>query len=281
MNLPRIHRQKFTLAEKIFLSIAFGLLVVAWAPGMVWGADLNYNVDTAVALSSPNITLTIISGSQATSLMVNAGNIVVAIPTGSNFTVRSPSRNLTVAGAPSDTIVATECTNDRIKKVTITSQNTSNTSLTITPTDSQCSPTASAAGASYFGTYSVPTQATTTIATTTQLTVTTTTQLTATTAPASASVPGEIPKESIPASGAYEKLLVRGMSDPDVLALQTLLKALGPDIYPEGIVSGYFGKLTNQAVERFQLKYGVVKEGDSGLGIVGPKTRAALNSLLR
>ncbi len=40
-----------------------------------------------------------------------------------------------------------------------------------------------------------------------------------------------------------------------VRQLQLFLKSQGPTIYPEGIVSGWFGPLTKQAVIRFQEKY--------------------------
>jgi peptidoglycan hydrolase-like protein with peptidoglycan-binding domain len=51
-------------------------------------------------------------------------------------------------------------------------------------------------------------------------------------------------------------------------------------IYPSGRVTGYFGTLTLQAVERFQEKYRIAQVGDAGYGYVGPLTRAKLNSLL-
>ncbi|MEK7195127.1 MAG: fibronectin type III domain-containing protein, partial [Patescibacteria group bacterium] len=48
-----------------------------------------------------------------------------------------------------------------------------------------------------------------------------------------------------------------------------------PEIYPEGIISGYFGKLTAQAVKRLQKKHGLEQ-----VGFVGPKTLKKLNELL-
>lgn len=71
--------------------------------------------------------------------------------------------------------------------------------------------------------------------------------------------------------------LKRGSGGPEVTRLQEFLKNPpfgGPDIYPEGIVTGYFGVLTEKAVKRFQAKYGIEQAG-----LVGPKTRAKLNSL--
>ncbi len=63
-----------------------------------------------------------------------------------------------------------------------------------------------------------------------------------------------------------------------VKALQQFL-AQDKTLYPEGLITGYFGALTELAVQRFQERYGIAKNGDEGYGIVGPKTRAKLNSL--
>lgn len=53
-------------------------------------------------------------------------------------------------------------------------------------------------------------------------------------------------------------------------------------MYPEKLVTGYFGPLTLKAVQRFQTKYGIVSSGSpstTGYGRVGPRTRAKLNEL--
>jgi len=50
-------------------------------------------------------------------------------------------------------------------------------------------------------------------------------------------------------------------------------------LYPEGLITGYFGILSESAVKRFQERYGIARQGDGGYGFVGPKTRAKLNSL--
>lgn len=47
-----------------------------------------------------------------------------------------------------------------------------------------------------------------------------------------------------------------------------------------GKETNLFGPATRAAVQKFQLKYGIVKSPkDSGYGIVGPKTRAKMNEL--
>ncbi|MEK7560488.1 MAG: peptidoglycan-binding protein [Patescibacteria group bacterium] len=78
------------------------------------------------------------------------------------------------------------------------------------------------------------------------------------------------------------KTLRFGMRDEEVYILQEWL-AQDAILYPEGLRTGYFGPLTQLAVQRFQWQYGIISEGtqrDTGLGIVGPKTRAKLNAFL-
>lgn len=77
----------------------------------------------------------------------------------------------------------------------------------------------------------------------------------------------------VPSEQKFTKTLQRGMNGVEVEGLQKFLKQFH-DLYPEGMVSGYFGMLTEQAVIKFQQKYGIEQ-----LGIVGPKTRSALNEL--
>ena len=67
-----------------------------------------------------------------------------------------------------------------------------------------------------------------------------------------------------------------GTRGPEVSCLQQFLKNQGPDIYPEGLVTGYFGPLTKKAVQRFQAKYSI-----PSTGYFGPLTRATVNQLLR
>lgn len=64
------------------------------------------------------------------------------------------------------------------------------------------------------------------------------------------------------------------MTSDEVVSLQEILAA-DPSIYPEGLVTGYFGQLTENAVKKFQKKHGIEQ-----LGEVGPKTKAALYGFL-
>jgi hypothetical protein len=69
--------------------------------------------------------------------------------------------------------------------------------------------------------------------------------------------------------------LAQGSAGEQVATLQALLAA-DPSIYPEGIVSGFFGRLTAEAVKRFQKNNGIEQ-----VGFVGPKTLKKLQERLK
>ena len=71
------------------------------------------------------------------------------------------------------------------------------------------------------------------------------------------------------------RTLRQGVSGDDVKALQALL-SVDPEVYPEGMITGYYGRLTAAAVKRFQKKHGFEQ-----VGIVGPKTLKKLNEQLQ
>lgn len=79
--------------------------------------------------------------------------------------------------------------------------------------------------------------------------------------------------------------LYSGMTNnTEVRCLQKFLKSQGSEIYPEGLITGNFGPLTQAAVIRFQEKYAseiLFPSGiEKGNGFVGPKTRAKINEIL-
>jgi peptidoglycan hydrolase-like protein with peptidoglycan-binding domain len=76
--------------------------------------------------------------------------------------------------------------------------------------------------------------------------------------------------------------LYRGITDVstngEVTRLQKML-AEDATVYPEALVTGYYGSLTEKAVQRLQAKQGIVSFGDAletGYGLVGPQTRAKI-----
>lgn len=69
--------------------------------------------------------------------------------------------------------------------------------------------------------------------------------------------------------------LSEGSKGDKVKTLQALLAA-DPEIYPEGLITGFYGSLTAKAVRQFQKKNGIAQ-----VGFVGPKTLEKLNELLK
>ncbi|MBI2610692.1 peptidoglycan-binding protein [Candidatus Kaiserbacteria bacterium] len=93
-----------------------------------------------------------------------------------------------------------------------------------------------------------------------------------------AGVPSVLPSGVYGQCPSLSRALRQGMSGADVTALQAFLAA-DPRIYPEGTISGYFGALTQAAVQRFQARAGIVSSGTpdtTGYGSIGPMTRAVI-----
>jgi hypothetical protein len=84
------------------------------------------------------------------------------------------------------------------------------------------------------------------------------------------------------ASAIFARNLYFGLQGDDIRNLQEFL-AKDKTIYPEARITGYFGLLTQAAIQRFQCKYNIVCSGtpaSTGYGVVGPRTRTKLNELV-
>jgi len=119
---------------KLFAIIMFAFLGIV---GFTNAAALNWSVNQTIDLSSPNIDLTIASGSSATSLVINAGNIQIIAANGSTFTVVPASGALSVSGNISSS-VNNSCSSG-LSTVIITGGAGGET-ITITPTGIDCVP---------------------------------------------------------------------------------------------------------------------------------------------
>jgi len=73
--------------------------------------------------------------------------------------------------------------------------------------------------------------------------------------------------------GQLVSSLKQGSQGEQVKVLQALL-ASDPDMYPEGLITGYYGSATKRAVGRFQTKHKI-----ESVGNVGPKTLKKLNEV--
>lgn len=96
-------------------------------------------------------------------------------------------------------------------------------------------------------------------------------------------VPSTCGTQTIPVavSGTLTRALGRGSSGDEVRILQQFLVSQG--FTTADNVTGYFGPVTQTAVQAFQRAQGIVSSGDpvsTGYGNVGPSTRARINSML-
>lgn len=121
--------------------LQFGLLALAVFAVLglavhVNAAALTWSADQTVDLSSPDINLTIVSGSEATSLVVGAESIAVVVASGDTFTITSADRELEVTGVTTSGSSST-CTSGT-STATINGGPDGET-ITISPGNNQCS----------------------------------------------------------------------------------------------------------------------------------------------
>ncbi len=77
---------------------------------------------------------------------------------------------------------------------------------------------------------------------------------------------------SLASAASLTRQLQLGMKGADVSTLQSFL-AVDNTIYPQGLVTGYFGGLTKSAVSNFQSRNNLAT-----VGRVGPQTLAVINA---
>ena len=97
-------------------------------------------------------------------------------------------------------------------------------------------------------------------------------------APSSVSVPTVSPAST--PWFVLKRILYRGTRGDDVKNLQTFL--IGKKHLAANNITGFFGPLTQQAVQKFQCAQGIVCSGDevsTGYGVIGLKTRARVHEL--
>lgn len=92
-----------------------------------------------------------------------------------------------------------------------------------------------------------------------------------------ASTQGTEQNVSTQACLSLTRTLSRGMSGSAVISLQNFLISEG--VLTIGNATGFFGPLTEAAVQKWQSRHGIVSAGDpetTGYGVVGPRTRKAM-----
>ncbi len=84
------------------------------------------------------------------------------------------------------------------------------------------------------------------------------------------------------ASAMITSQLDLGDTGSNVSELQSYL-SLNANLYPSGLVTGYFGPLTQGGVQKYQTAQGIVSSGSpstTGYGRVGPRTLTSLNIMM-
>lgn len=92
-------------------------------------------------------------------------------------------------------------------------------------------------------------------------------------------------KKDVDISPVFDSSMEKGMANSNVKRLQKLLnqdadtRLAESGVGSPGNETDYFGKITENAVKRFQEKYELAEDGDPGYGYVGPATRAKIKEV--
>jgi hypothetical protein len=290
------------LEVKGFATILFLLGGLFFLPSVVLAASntITFDADTNINLWGVNKTLIVGSGGTADAMTVYATSVSFDLESGSSVTVKSADKlKLTSTNGESTT-----CSGDYS---VITLAPTTTVTVTVTPTNSVICAGSSGAGVSLTPSVieeEVVEEATTTTTTTEEeateeVAAEETTEEEVVVKPISEMTIEELQAEIVRITALINQLqtelltmvtsgglLVDDLQYDDsgeqVKLLQSWL-ALDSEVYPEAIVSGWFGPLTKAAVIRFQEKYFddvLAPWGFSkGTGYVGKTTKAKLNEL--
>lgn len=80
-----------------------------------------------------------------------------------------------------------------------------------------------------------------------------------------------------PMGCAFGRDLEFGDEGDDVRELQRNLSS-DPNIFPPGLITGFFGERTQEALKKFQEKFGIVGASGTTTGFFGPKTRGFMKA---
>ncbi|HEY9582705.1 MAG TPA: peptidoglycan-binding protein [Candidatus Paceibacterota bacterium] len=270
--------------KRTIIAVTLGLLL--GVPAFAANNDIVLNSGTQISIDS--VTLTV-SGSQASAMTVNASNFEVTMPTGSTIEVSAAGLRRLAYSSPVNTLTTNnDCSADR-SKLTVTNNDSGTVNVTFSLGTGTCGDGAASSsgggggpissggggGGGYIPSVTPSNPATTTTTSvTTYLTASPLVALTGqTVTPTNSGTSGKAVSSFV-----FIRSLSLGVSGSDVTELQRVL-ALDPTLYPEANLSGYFGGLTQKAVQRFQVRYGIAVEGAQGYGVFGPATRAKFASV--
>lgn len=263
---------KITLKNLLyFVTFQIGLI-----PLLVFAAfddvQMNTGAQFGVTVGSTAYTFDIGNNSAEESITVNADSIDVTGAGGSVLTITSTDKLTWTGGAPM--AATSECNSGNSVL-----QLSSGGSTTVTPSAMTCTVPSGGGGGGGGGggTTAVAPSTTSTTVTAPVTPVTQVAQAPAPTPAVPATTPAVVVAQPSPVvqlvSPVFNEDLQLGSRGDDVNRLQELF-AQDKEIYPDGLITGYYGQLTAAAVRKFQAKHGI-----SQVGRVGPQTRAKLNEV--
>src|SRR3989338_8732026 len=286
----------------------FVIAILAATPLVGFAAYNDVSLDSSTILSVGGASLTVVGNQDVLqSITVSDTNFSVTLVKNSELTVQSSSRYVlaySVSGSGTNYALTRTCTAS-LSSIQISSADDTSITVTVTPnTSTTCSVSTGAGGGGSY-TYippTVPADVTTppAVAQTPNTSGLSQSQIDAiisllqsfsaeqsvidkVRASLSGNVPSSVPMGTL--VSAFTRGLSQGKTGEDVKSLQKALNAnadtriASSGVGSPGHETMYFGAATKAAVQKFQLKYGIAQEGDSGFGVVGPKTRAKLNEL--
>jgi hypothetical protein len=244
---------------KKYLSITVGLVLL---PLLAFAVnDVTLYTDSELLVGGYTL---VVSGSNSTidSITVNASDFTVTLSPNSTFRIKSTDRRRLVVDPLTYVRVDNTCSSSESIIALTPTQDSGSITVTITPSTSQTCSALQGGGAPSGGAGAV-----------------------AVIAPVAPAITPAAPAVARPSAVAlvvspvFNKDLVRGSRSDEVKRLQQLL-ATDSEVYPEGLTTGYYGLLTEKAVRKFQLKYGVIRKAtDPGNGRCGPKTRTKIQEV--
>lgn len=255
--------KKLKIGFLSLVALALALVLVLGGVSMVRAAagDLVWSAAQTVDLSSPDLNLTIASGSTASSLVVNTGTIVPTLFSGDVFTVATAAAG-DFSISPTTGVIIT-CSSSNIATAVITA--TATQAYTITPSATACSYVTPGGGGGVVPPASTPTAITPVTPATPAPTV-----------PSPAPTPAPTTPVLTPGTTVTKVYnlgkvtLKNGSKGEPVKELQRVLnKILGSKL----AVDGKLGPKTIAIIKKWQKAHGLKADG-----LVGAKTKAAMKA---
>jgi len=291
--------------KKLLIGLSMALL-----PALTFAAYNDVSLTSTAAISINNslgnaVTLTVSGATDAVeSIVVGDTNFTVVLQSGSTLTVASAGRNLISTDAPDANETITCGTNESSIALTATAQVTISVSVSAnacgvavaaasSTTGGSGGPIAQSGGGGGSTSVTPAVPATPAVPTVTPAVPATPASISALEAQivalraAIASLGGTSVGSSGTGSMTFSKPISAGSKTTAVINLQKVLnsdsdtKVSSSGAGSPGKETNYFGPATKKAVQKFQVKYGIAKPGQTGYGVFGPKTRAKMTEVAK